>query len=314
MLAIVKKNFLFFIILLSIFGAYFSQPFLPKQSPIYDYLNDFLLAGIFFVQGTQFSKKSLFVLIKKPVILLLSFLSCVVFVPLLTFVVCKVFLDFHSDLAVGLLLMSCMGPPIVSGIIIVKNAQADESLALALTIILNLLSLLTIPINLEIYLSQSIEIEAFSIFLKILVNVLLPAIVGYLFYKKFKFKKKTLKSLLTHSPSIMLACLVFFAFLPYSHFLDGYGLKPFLICAFFAYVLHQIALLVIFFISKCFKNFYESGAIAVCGTQKTFILAIGIWSSFFSYDYPLALIPMIIVNFLQYADILTLRFLKARFI
>jgi sodium/bile acid cotransporter 7 len=99
--------------------------------------------------------------------------------PLLGLIVSKI-LNLSFPLAVGLIIISTVPPTISSGIVITEVSHGNTTLALFLTITLNLLGIFSMPFVLDICLHAAgpIDIDQTALLLKMLIFVLLPFIVG----------------------------------------------------------------------------------------------------------------------------------------
>ncbi|MCI5125986.1 MAG: bile acid:sodium symporter [Candidatus Electrothrix sp. AR5] len=89
-------------------------------------------------------------------------------------------LTLSPSLIVGLLIICAVPPTLSSGIVITGVSGGNTVLALMLTISLNLIGTLTLPIILHLCLKASgpVTIDQWALFIKMLLLVLLPFVIG----------------------------------------------------------------------------------------------------------------------------------------
>ncbi|MCI5209529.1 MAG: bile acid:sodium symporter [Candidatus Electrothrix sp. ATG2] len=94
-----------------------------------------------------------------------------------------ILLHLPPFLVIGLLIICAVPPTLSSGVVITGISGGNTVLALMLTIGLNLTGILTLPIVLDLCLKASgpVSIDQWALFIKMLLLVLLPFIVGKLF-------------------------------------------------------------------------------------------------------------------------------------
>ena len=313
MFKIIKKNFLTICVFIAIILAYCTKRNFPNIDT-FPQITKTLFIAIFFIQGYQLSLASINKSFKKTKIIILATFFCFIYCPLITYNLNKILLGSTHYITIGITLISCMGPTIISGTIIAKNSDSDHNLAIILTLLLSFLSIFTIPFSIVFLLGQTINFNTNEFLNKIIFLVLIPTIIGYLF-KKMTPKQINLKPILSYTPTILLGILIFFSFLPHILLLSQIKLSILFSCVALTFVLHQLCFLTSFKLTQHITNDYAtSGATAICSTQKTLPLAIIIWTEFFAKSYPLALLPLITFHFTQlYGDTLFLQLLKNKF-
>lgn len=87
---------------------------------------------------------------------------------------------FDIQLLVGLYLIGAMPTTLNSGVVMTGTAGGNLAHALFITIIASMLSVLTIPITLELLLGQglSVQIEKMAMMIKLLIIIVLPLLLG----------------------------------------------------------------------------------------------------------------------------------------
>jgi sodium/bile acid cotransporter 7 len=89
-------------------------------------------------------------------------------------------LGFPLNLAMGLVIISAVPPTISSGVVVTEVSRGNASLAMFLTISLNLLGIFSVPFVLDLCLKATgpIDIDQMALLFKLLFFVLLPFVIG----------------------------------------------------------------------------------------------------------------------------------------
>jgi len=134
---------------------------------------------IFLVSGYQTGAKELSVERKLFILFLVAAGISLFLAPLLGLFVSKI-LHFPLHLAMGLIIISTVPPTISSGVVITEASRGNATLALFLTISLNLLGIFSMPFVLDFCLKAAgpIDIDQMALLCKMLFFVLLPFIIG----------------------------------------------------------------------------------------------------------------------------------------
>jgi len=99
--------------------------------------------------------------------------------PLLGLLITRI-IPFPQTLATGLIVIAAVPPTLSSGIVITEVSRGNAVLALILTVSLNLLGIFTMPFMLDLCLKAAgpIDIDQYSLLVKMLFFVLLPFAIG----------------------------------------------------------------------------------------------------------------------------------------
>ncbi|MBL4901541.1 MAG: bile acid:sodium symporter [Desulfocapsa sp.] len=138
-----------------------------------------ILFSIFLVSGYQAGAKELTIDRKLLTLFLVASTISLFLAPFLGLLVSKL-LNFPLHLAMGLIIISTVPPTISSGVVITEVSRGNTTLALFLTISLNLLGIFTMPFMLDFCLKAAgpIDIDQIALFYTMLFFVLLPFIIG----------------------------------------------------------------------------------------------------------------------------------------
>ncbi len=168
-------------------------------------LTSVLIIIIFFINGLNIKLSNIVISKKLIVVLFLSILISLVIGPLLAISITNIF-TFQVPIVTGLLIISSMPSTISSGIVMTELSGGDVTIALLLTIILNLSAVFILPIIIPIIFKGTlVEVSGLILIKKLTLVVFLPFIVGYFVKGYFS---KALKYL-THIPSICVILIVY---------------------------------------------------------------------------------------------------------
>jgi sodium/bile acid cotransporter 7 len=134
---------------------------------------------IFLISGYQTGAKKLSGSKKLFFVFLVAAGISLILAPILGLLVSKL-LHLPLHLSMGLIIISSVPPTISSGVVITGVSRGNVTLALFLTISLNLLGIFSLPFILDICLKAAgpIDIDQISLLFKIVSWVLLPFIIG----------------------------------------------------------------------------------------------------------------------------------------
>jgi predicted Na+-dependent transporter len=231
-----------------------------------------------------------------------GFLVTFLFAPFLGWATMSV-LHWEGDFRLGFLLMCSMGPTLVSGIIISNRAGGEAESATLLTIVLNLLAVLMIPIALGITAGSGNSLDQGALLLKLVMLVLLPAMLGQglrLLWPKFiAERQKLLKDL----PVYLLALNIFVSLAEQNGNLYEIELIRLLAMIPPALFVHYSLFGIGYWgVTRILRTTPQSAtSLAFVCSQKTLPVAIALWATELATTYPLAILPPIIFHLTQIA-------------
>lgn len=208
------------------------------------------------------------------------------------------FLDWRSDNQIGFMVICCMAPTLVSGAVLAVRAGGDGATALILAVGINLLGILTIPLNLQWSLGAVVRLDTPGLLLKLVLLVLVPAVIGQAI-KRFQSdwasqQQRFIRTL----PVVALGIIVYLSCssqadrlkeLTFSHL--GSLLLP-------SVVVHLLLLAAGYTGARYLFQFQEPTcrSLAIVCSQKTLPIAIAVWSIAFAEAYPLAVLPALVFH------------------
>jgi len=195
----ISALFPFWAILASVFA--YMQP-----SLVVEYKNWIipLLILIMFCMGATLKIEDFKRVAKKPKIIALTVALQFLLMPLVAFIISKLF-NLSTDLMVGMVLVGAVSGGTASNVICYL-AKADVALSITMTVVSTLLSIAITPLLTLFYVGMTVPVPASSMIISILKIVLLPVVAGIIinyFFHKFIEKKKDILALLS------ILCIVF---------------------------------------------------------------------------------------------------------
>jgi sodium/bile acid cotransporter 7 len=161
---------------------------------------------IFLVSGYQAGIKGIPLNKGLPHIFLTAAAVSLFLSPLLGLAVTKV-ISLPRSLITGLVIICAVPPTLSSGIVITGVSRGNTVLALMLTISLNLLGILTLPVMLDLCLKAAgpVAIDRIALLVKMLLLVLLPFVLGRLIRTWAKKKQVSANWSYVNSSCVILA-------------------------------------------------------------------------------------------------------------
>jgi len=172
------------------------------------------LAFIMLGLGLGLTGQDFIRVIKQPRDFLVGFLCQLILLPVIAFVVIKIF-NTPSELAIGLMIIAA-APGGVTSNILTKFADGDVALSISLTAIVSLISIISVPFiifksaDLLQFSEFSKEISMITISLKMFFVVTLPVLLGMLI-RKFAENFIISKTKIIQKVSAILFLIVFIA-------------------------------------------------------------------------------------------------------
>jgi predicted Na+-dependent transporter len=210
-----------------------------------------------------------------------------------------------GDARVGFILAGCMGPTLVTGVVIATQANGQRTTAIVLTVVLSLLTVVTIPLTLRWALGQSVKIDQGGLLLKLVVTLLLPAVAGHVWAVHYPRQTARLAGVVKYLPVGLMGTLVYLSLAEQSANLRGMSWRLALQLVVAALAVHYLLLGVGYSGARWGLRAGEgrSRALAIVTSQKTLPVAVAIWKLAFAAQFPLAILAPIVFHVTQlYAD------------
>jgi bile acid:Na+ symporter, BASS family len=153
-----------------------------------------LLGVVMFGMGLTLSLDDFKVILREPKNVLIGCIAQFTIMPLLAFLLTKIF-KLSPELTIGVILVgSCPGG--TSSNVMTYLAKGDVALSIGMTAISTLLAPILTPLLTYLYVGQKVDVNIFSMFISILDVVIIPIILGFLFHTLFKGITKNIVEIL----------------------------------------------------------------------------------------------------------------------
>ncbi|XP_002168639.1 sodium/bile acid cotransporter 7 [Hydra vulgaris] len=200
----------------------------------------------------------------------------------------------------GILVVSCMPPPVSSAVIITKSIGGNEANAVFNSALGSFLGIFITPVTLFGFVGVSGSIPIMQIVTQLTITVVIPLILGQVVRSYVKNWLERKKPPLSGIGSFMLLLIIFGAFCDtFSSNMDGLGFSDLLFVIMFILVMQLLLLRVIFVLSTKL-NFSKENVVAVmfCSTHKSLTLGIPILKIIYMNDpfLPFLCIPLLIYH------------------
>ena len=229
---------------------------------------------IFLVSGWQFNLRDAKLNRKFIYALLLSLIISLIGGPLAGAGAVELF-GFGTMTGLGLI-VTCCGPATLSSATVVTGLANGNALwALAITVIMNIVGIFTIPLMLKLSLEEAegIDISAGKLLLKLIVLVLIPFIIGLLAKKLTKLKSH---AIIGYLPSVCVIITVYAASAASRRMLlHESSVLELLLLAAASLLIHLVLMLAAWLAGKLIRlEVPELKALAFVSSQKTLPIAI----------------------------------------
>lgn len=147
---------------------------------------NWLLGIVMFGMGLTLKPKDFKVVFSRPLDVIIGFIAQFLFMPLIAFILIKVF-SLPTELAVGVMLVgTCPGG--TSSNVITYMAKGDVPLSVGMTAVSTIFAPLLTPLLTWVYLRTTVDVNVLAMFLSIVKVVLIPIVLGLIinhFFAKF---------------------------------------------------------------------------------------------------------------------------------
>lgn len=171
---------------------------------------NYLLMIIMFGMGLTMKPSDFLIIFKKPKEVIIGCLAQFLVMPVLAFLLVKIF-NLSQELAVGVILVGCCPGGSASNVI-TYFSKGDVALSIGMTSITTLLAPLLTPLLTYLFLQTTVTVDFLGMFLNILMVIVLPIglglIINIFFYKHTKKITVILPTVSTISICLIIACVV----------------------------------------------------------------------------------------------------------
>lgn len=263
-------------------------------------LSSLLIIFIFFLQGTVITGGMIKDKSQLARFMIWGILVSQVLGPLAGFTMMS-FLGWDADFYLGFLLMCCMAPTLVSGVVLATKAGGDPESAVFLTVSINLLAVVAIPLNLMWSAGAVVKIDQWGLLQTLVVMVLLPSLVGWLVRRQRPAWVEQGRSLIQYGPVVALAVVIYLSMAVQVERVKGIEALQMAGILWPALAVHIVLLAAGYWGARHLFSIAEPTcrSLAIVCSQKTLPMAVAVWAVTFAHSHPLAIIPPLAFHFGQ---------------
>lgn len=208
------------------------------------------------------------------------------------------FLNWRNDNQIGFILICCMAPTLVSGAVLAGRAGGDGATALILAMGLNLLGILTIPLNLQWSLGAVVRLDTMGLLIKLVLLVLIPALTGQAIKRLEPDWTARQERFRRSVPLVALGIIVYLSCSSQADRLKDLTLGHLGSLLLPSILVHVLLLAAGYTGARYLFRLRESAcrSLAIVCSQKTLPIAIAVWSIAFAEAYPLAVLPALVFH------------------
>jgi len=252
---------------------------------------------IFFVCGWQTEVGKLHLDKRFFVTLLLCGITTLLVMPWCGVVLAKV-CGLDKLAMTGLVVMACVPPTLSSGIVMTETAEGDVMLGVIMTVLYNLLGVVTMPLVLTWCLAsgEGIDTQPGKMFLQLLLLVVLPFAIGFLIRK---WSGKKLPAWCGYIPSLCVILLILFFFSSANQVFKTYPVSMLGIAAMCGLIMRVGLLVFLWYLGKMLHlPDSEKKAVIFTAGSKTLTIALTMLAILDIGGGP-AMIPCMVFYFIQ---------------
>lgn len=271
-----------------------------------------VIVVIFLVSGYQTGPRALSLDATLLRLLVIAAAISLFIAPLLSLLLSNI-LNLSLHLTMGLIIMCSVPPTISSGVVITEVSRGNGTLALFLTISLNLLGIFSMPFVLDYCLKAAgpIDIDQIALLFKMLFLVLLPFIIGKTV--RTILSKKKVSPLWSYLNSCCVIVIAYASFSASRSALAGLTLLDFVTILAGVASVHILLLIICtyagIFLKLSSKN---KKAMLFVSSQKTLALALAVLASI-NFDTGNAILVCLMFHFFQlFLDSLLASFMQKK--
>jgi len=290
---LIHKNILLIGILFAIWMS-MHFPLLPETYGDVD-INAPLVALIFIIQGLRMSFEGVGNIRQYAMMIGGAVLVAIIGYPLMAHLLSQAF-GLESDFRIGFMLLACLPSSLEAAMAMAASAGGDPLTAVILLITLNLVGIISIPMNLAIWLGGETPVNELLVLKKLLFYLFIPAIGGQMLRRFFpKLPEKT-ETIAHYIPMACIIILVYTSCSKESALFHALQLSDLIKIVGPCVLLHVIMLTIAHFTSRRWLKLKERPArsFLFITSDKPMSLSVALWSMTYAEHHPLAIFPILV--------------------
>lgn len=282
-------------------GISFALPDVARFIQTYEILT----IGIFFaflLTGLSLEASAIFTQMKNIKVLLAALFSSLIFFPIVSYYSCLYLVGCWPDFAIGALIIGVAPVTVASGTVMTAMALGNVPLSLFICVLGNFFSIFTIPLMIKLILQfgdVSIHLPVFKMLMGLMINVLLPTLVGQILRQWLKEKMIPYKPAISIFNQIIVLLIILNAISSSASQILKTGKALFMVFSFMI-GLHIFILIINKILAGLIRlDLPSTAAFTIHTSQKTLTISYIVWAGYFAIEYPMALIPGIAYHLTQ---------------
>ncbi len=288
-----RRNLLLFLIILAIGVAVY----LPAPEAILDssWINAVLVAAIFISQGLKMDLSQARKAKNYLKLVGVAALVAIVAYPFLAWIVVKIF-GLSSDHKVGFLLMTSFPNSLEAAMAMSASAGGDPLTAVILLTALNIIGLVSIPLNLSVWLGAESPVSEWQVLQNMVFYLFAPIIAGQIMRKIFPKLPAKMTSINHYLPMVCITGLVYISCSKEADLLRELRLHDLFQVVAPSVLLHMVMLGVAFLAAIYWLRLADLSkrSFVLITSEKPMSLSVAIWAVTYADHHPLAIFPIVV--------------------
>ena len=254
-----------------------------------------LVALIFIAQGLNMNFGQAGQLRKYLKIILAGTIIAVIAYPAMASAFTKLF-ALTDDFALGFILICCFPNSLEAAMAMTMSADGDRITAVVLLIGLSLVGIVSIPLNIFIWIGGAQGVSATMILAKIFGYVFLPIFVGQILRRTFPTLPDKTKELSHYVPILCLTVLVYISCSREADLFHQLQLGDIVHTFFPSATLHIVMLILALFTGKFLLklNRKDNRSFIFITSEKPMSLSVALWSVTYASSHPTSIFPILV--------------------
>ncbi len=289
----VHRNLLLLAIVVAIILA-IELPIPTTKAKHFD-INTIFVALIFISQGMKIDFSQAGKLTKYIKLLLGGAVVAIVAYPIMAFVMAYVF-NLTADHKVGFLLMCSFPNSLEAAMAMAASAGGDPLTAILLLTGLNVFGLVSIPLNLSIWLGADSPVSEIEILEKLVFYLFLPVGIGQIIRRISPCFVSKMTAVNRYLPMFCITALVYLSCSKESELLRAITLHDIIAIVTPSVLLHVMMLGLAMVVAKRWLGLdkQQERSFILITSEKPMSLSVALWSLSYADHYPLAIFPIIV--------------------
>lgn len=285
------------LLLLSVVGAIILAIELPISTTTTKHfdINTIFVALIFISQGMKIDFSQAGKLTKYFKLLLGGAAVSIVAYPLMAFVMVKIF-NLTADHKVGFMLMCSFPNSLEAAMAMAASAGGDPLTAIILLTGLNVIGLVSIPLNLSIWLGSDTPVSEIEILQKLVFYLFLPVGIGQIIRRISPCFVKKMNTVNHYLPMFCITALVYLSCSKESELLRSITLHDIISIVTPSVLLHVMMLGLALVVAQKWLvlDKLQQRSFFLITSEKPMSLSVALWSLSYADHHPLAIFPILV--------------------